>query len=83
MLKKLFNTAKHHTTHRFYDTGGVTKSQMQSHWMPFTGNREFEENPRIIVSAKGRYLIAADGRKIFDGLSGLWTTGLGLSLIHI
>jgi len=77
MLKKLFSSAKHHTNHRFYDTGGVTKSQMQSHWMPFTGNREFEENPRMIVSAKGRYLRAADGRKIFDGLSGLWTTGLG------
>ena len=31
----------------------------------------------MIVAAKGRYLTAADGRQIFDGLSGLWTTGLG------
>jgi beta-alanine--pyruvate transaminase len=31
----------------------------------------------MIVAAEGRYLTAADGRQIFDGLSGLWTTGLG------
>lgn len=56
---------------------GLTKEQLDAHWMPFTSNREFKKNPRIIVSAKGRYFTAADGRQIFDGLSGLWTCGLG------
>jgi beta-alanine--pyruvate transaminase len=51
--------------------------QFDAHWMPFSGNREFKKNPRMIVAAEGRYLTAADGRQIFDGLSGLWTTGLG------
>ncbi len=50
---------------------------LDAHWMPYTGNREFKANPRIIVEAKGAYLTDSDGRKIFDGLSGLWCTGLG------
>ncbi len=50
---------------------------LEAHWMPYTGNREFKANPRLFVSAKDAYFTDADGRKIFDGLSGLWTTGLG------
>ncbi len=50
---------------------------LESHWMPFTANRGFKSDPRIVVEAKGAYYTDADGRKIFDGLSGLWCTGLG------
>ncbi|RDE24439.1 aspartate aminotransferase family protein [Motiliproteus coralliicola] len=58
---------------------GLTQAQLDAHWMPFTGNREFKQDPRIIVSAEGNYYTDADGRKIFDGLSGLWTCGAGHS----
>jgi beta-alanine--pyruvate transaminase len=50
---------------------------LDAHWMPFTANRQFKADPRMIVSAKGAYYTDADGRRIFDGLSGLWCTGLG------
>jgi beta-alanine--pyruvate transaminase len=50
---------------------------LESHWMPFTGNRNFKANPRMIVSAEGAYYTDSNGRKIFDGLSGLWCSGLG------
>ncbi len=50
---------------------------LAAHWMPFTGNRQFKADPRIIVGAKGAYLTDSDGRKILDGLSGLWCVGLG------
>ncbi|MCS6810892.1 MAG: aspartate aminotransferase family protein [Tepidimonas sp.] len=50
---------------------------LAAHWMPFTGNRQFKADPRLIVAAEGAYLIDADGRRVFDGLSGLWCTGLG------
>jgi len=50
---------------------------LDAHWMPFTGNREFKAHPRMIVGAEGAYYTDADGKKILDGLSGLWCTGLG------
>jgi beta-alanine--pyruvate transaminase len=58
---------------------GISQAQLDAHWMAFTGNREFKKDPRIIVSAKGNYYTDANGRQIFDGLSGLWTCGAGHS----
>lgn len=52
-------------------------SALDAHWMPFTANREFKADPRMLVSASGCYFADADGRQIYDGLSGLWCTGLG------
>lgn len=56
---------------------GVTQSQLDAFWMPFTANRQFKKDPRMILSAEGCYFTDDAGRKIFDGLSGLWTCGLG------
>ena len=51
---------------------------LNSHyWMPFSSNRDFRENPRLIAGAEGRYLIDDQGRRLFDSLSGLWTCGAG------
>jgi beta-alanine--pyruvate transaminase len=55
----------------------LTQSQLDAYWMPFTGNRQFKKDPRIINGADGCYFTDGDGRQIFDGLSGLWTCGLG------
>ncbi|WOH36734.1 aspartate aminotransferase family protein [Thalassotalea fonticola] len=58
---------------------GLSQEQLDAHWMPFTANRQFKQDPRLIKSAQGRYYTDAFGRKIFDGLSGLWTCGAGHS----
>ena len=54
---------------------------MESHWMPYTGNRNFKatasSGARMMVSAKGAYYTDNQGRKVLDGLSGLWCCGLG------
>ncbi len=50
---------------------------LDAQWMPFTANRQFKRDPRMIVAAQGAYFTDADGRQVFDGLSGLWCTGLG------
>ncbi len=50
---------------------------LDAYWMPFTANREFRKNPRMITRAEGAYFYTDDGRKIFDGLSGLWCCGAG------
>jgi beta-alanine--pyruvate transaminase len=53
------------------------KAWLDAHWMPFTGNRQFKAQPRMFVSAEGSYYTDAAGKKVYDGLSGLWCTGLG------
>ena len=50
---------------------------LQAHWMPFSGNRNFKAQPRMLVSAEGAYYRDSHGRQVFDGLSGLWCCGLG------
>ncbi|WP_152218934.1 aspartate aminotransferase family protein [Pseudomonas sp. SCB32] len=52
---------------------------LKAHWMPFSANRNFHKDPRIIVGAEGSYLVDDKGRKIYDSLSGLWTCGAGHS----
>ncbi|MDC8802578.1 aspartate aminotransferase family protein [Halomonas pacifica] len=58
-------------------TVGPSPEQLDAYWMPYTGNRQFKRDPRIIVGARGSYFTDADGRQVFDGLSGLWTCGAG------
>ena len=55
----------------------LTADELKAHWMPFTGNRQFKQQPRLFSAAKGVYYTTPDGRQVFDGLSGLWTCGLG------
>nr|WP_217488775.1 aspartate aminotransferase family protein [Acinetobacter oleivorans] len=55
----------------------------QAHWMPFSANRNFHKDPRMIVGAKGSYLIDSTGREVYDSLSGLWTCGAGHTLSEI
>ena len=50
---------------------------MDNHWLPFTPNRGFKENPRVIVGADGMYFTTHDGRKVIDGISSLWCVTAG------
>ena len=55
----------------------LSREDLEAHWMPFTPNREFKQNPRMIVRAEGCHYTTTDGRRVFDSLSGLWCCGLG------
>jgi len=55
----------------------VTKEQLEAVWMPFTSNRDFKKDPRIIEGAQGHYYTDSNGDKLYDLFSGLWTSGLG------
>lgn len=55
----------------------LTRKQLEAHWMPFSGNRQFKNQPRLMAAAKGAYYTYVNGKQIFDGLSGLWTCGAG------
>ena len=45
---------------------------MESFWMPFTSNRAFKKQPRLVERADGMFYYTPDGREVLD-----------LSLIHI
>ena len=55
----------------------LTREELEAHWMPYTGNRQFKDDPRMLVAADGLYYIDDRGRRIMDGLSGLWCCGAG------
>ncbi|WP_431311305.1 aspartate aminotransferase family protein [Parahaliea mediterranea] len=59
------------------DTQRLSPAQLEAHWMPYTGNRQFKADPRIITGAEGCYFIDDRGRRVLDGLSGLWCSGAG------
>ncbi len=52
-------------------------NDLDAFWMPFTANREFKRQPRMIVEADGIYLTSHDGRRILDGIAGLWCVNAG------
>ena len=54
-----------------------TSNSLESHWMPFSNNREFKANPRMIVESEGAYLIDHMGGRLIDGSSGLFCVPLG------
>ncbi|HYD74280.1 MAG TPA: aspartate aminotransferase family protein [Candidatus Binatia bacterium] len=52
-------------------------NSLDSFWMPFTPNRAFKADPRMVVRAQGMFYYAPDGRAILDGTSGLWCCAAG------
>ena len=50
---------------------------LEHHWMPFTANRDFKANPRLQVRAEGMYYWNDRGKKILDGVSGLFCVAAG------
>lgn len=46
-------------------------------WMPFTANKAFKAQPRLLMAAKDMHYTSADGRQILDGTAGLWCSNAG------
>lgn len=55
----------------------TTPNDLRAFWMPFTANRQFKQNPRMMVAAKDMHFSAADGRQVLDGTAGLWCVNAG------
>ncbi len=58
-------------------SGANIPNSLQEHWMPFTSNKDFKDNPRLITEAKGVYLKDHHGRTHIDASSGLFCNPLG------
>lgn len=46
-------------------------------WMPFTANRRFKAQPRLLASAKDMHYFTPEGRPVLDGTAGLWCVNAG------
>ena len=52
-------------------------NDLAAHWMPFTANRAFKKNPRLLAGAKDMHYFTVDGRKIIDAAAGMWCCNAG------
>ncbi|ALG68280.1 aminotransferase class III-fold pyridoxal phosphate-dependent enzyme [Beggiatoa leptomitoformis] len=50
---------------------------LDNHWMPFTPNRDFKANPRLMVKASGMYYWSQAGQPILDASAGLFCCAAG------
>jgi beta-alanine--pyruvate transaminase len=50
---------------------------LSAFWMPFTDNRSFKADPRLLGSAEGMYYHTPDGRRVLDATAGLWCVNAG------
>lgn len=51
--------------------------RLDAHWMPFTSNKAFIANPRMLKSASGMYWTTKENQRVLDMTAGLWCTNLG------
>jgi beta-alanine--pyruvate transaminase len=58
-------------------TTPLQRTEMDAFWMPFTANRQFKANPRMLARAEGMHYWTPDGRQILDAVAGLWCVNAG------
>lgn len=56
---------------------GFAREELEAFWMPFTANRQFKDQPRLLSHARGMHFWTTDGRQILDGTAGLWCVNAG------
>ena len=64
--------AQDHQTRR-----DLSPNDLEAWWLPFTANRAFKKNPRMISRAKDMHYITPDGKQILDAVAGLWCCNAG------
>jgi len=58
-------------------TPAAINPELDAFWMPFTANRQFKANPRLLARAQGMFYWTQDGREVLDGVAGLWCVNAG------
>jgi len=57
--------------------GAPSALSLDEYWMPFTPNREFKQDPKMVVRADGMYLWNDRGERLIDAASGLFCVNAG------
>ncbi|MAI02674.1 MAG: aspartate aminotransferase family protein [Rickettsiales bacterium] len=55
----------------------LSRKEKNAYWMPYTDNKWYKSNPKLLESAEGMYYKTVDGEKILDGVAGLWCVNAG------
>jgi beta-alanine--pyruvate transaminase len=55
----------------------LAPNDLDAWWLPFTANRAFKQNPRLVKRAEGMHYYTYDNRAIMDGTAGLWCCNAG------
>ncbi|HEX5649583.1 MAG TPA: aspartate aminotransferase family protein [Steroidobacteraceae bacterium] len=58
-------------------SASLQRPDLEAFWMPFTANRQFKANPRLLVRAEGMHYWTSDGREVLDAVAGLWCVNAG------
>ena len=60
-----------------FGSSQAATNDLDAFWMPFTPNRRFKANPRMLSHAEGMWYRTPDGRPVLDATSGLWCVNAG------
>ena len=55
----------------------TSPNDLEAFWIPFTPNKLFKSDPRLLTHAEGMHYTSMDGRKILDATAGLWCCNAG------
>ena len=53
---------------------------LDNYWLPFTPNKKFKANPRLLTSAKGMFYKSDDGREVLDGIAACGAQMLAIAI---
>ena len=66
-----------HAEMKIQDAPQARTISMDEYWMPFTPNRDFKHEPKMVVRAEGMYLWNERGDRLIDASSGLFCVNAG------
>ena len=52
-------------------------NDLEAFWLPFTPNRAFKKNPRLIARSKDMHYYTPEGAAVLDATAGLWCCNAG------
>lgn len=62
---------------------GTIPNDLEAMWLPFTPNRQFKREPRLVSRAKDMHYYKPDGTAVLDATAGLWCSNAGHCREHI
>ena len=66
-----------HAEFTLHDQPAARRISLDEYWMPFTPNRDFKRDPKMVVRAEGMYFWNDRGDRILDGAAGLFCVAAG------